>query len=149
MESILIVSGTRPEIIKLAPLYHELKRQPWARVVWLHTGQHAQMAEQIMGSFDIRPDLTLVRQGDSLLDFSLGCRAQLEAVLTGERWSTVVVQGDTESAFQGALAAFYNGVPVAQFAGGRLNSGGAGAKAGPLAAISRGGLAGLRRANFA
>ena len=113
MESILIVSGTRPEIIKLAPLYHELKRQPWARVVWLHTGQHAQMAEQIMGSFDIRPDLTLVRQGDSLLDFSLGCRAQLEAVLTGERWSTVVVQGDTESAFQGALAAFYNGVPVA------------------------------------
>lgn len=111
--SILIVCGTRPEIIKLAPLYHELRRQPWAHVVWLHTGQHAQMAQPILDSFDIRPDLTLTRQGDSLLDFSLGCRAQLEAVLAGGRWAAVVVQGDTESAFQGALAGFYHGVPVA------------------------------------
>ena len=110
---ILIVCGTRPEIIKLAPLYHELKRQPWARVAWLHTGQHAEMAEQILGSFDIRPDIQLTRQGSSLLDFSLGCRAQLEAVLADGNWTTVIVQGDTESAFLGALAGFYNGVPVA------------------------------------
>ena len=111
--AILIVSGTRPEIIKLAPLYHELKRQPWARVAWLHTGQHAQMADQILRCFDITPDVTLARRGDSLLDFSLGCRAQLESVVTGCDWSAVVVQGDTESAFQGALAAFYNQIPVA------------------------------------
>ena len=110
---ILIVCGTRPEIIKLAPLYHELRRQPWARVTWLHTGQHAQMAEPILRSFDIHPDIRLTRQGDSLLDFSLGCRAQLEGVLSAGEWATVVVQGDTESAFLGALAGFYNGVPVA------------------------------------
>lgn len=110
---ILIVCGTRPEVIKLAPLYHELKRRPWARVAWLHTGQHAAMADQILRNFDIHPDITLTRQGDSLLDFSLGCRAQLDAVLADGGWATVVVQGDTESAFLGALTGFYNGVPVA------------------------------------
>lgn len=110
---ILIVCGTRPEVIKLAPLYHELKRQPWARVAWLHTGQHAQMADQILHNFGIHPDITLTREGASLLDFSLGCRRQLDAVLAREQWATVVVQGDTESAFLGALTGFYNGVPVA------------------------------------
>ncbi len=113
MESILLVSGTRPEIIKLAPLYHALKMTPWVRAVWLHTGQHTDMAQQILSCFDIVPDISLQRVGSSLSEFSAGCRQQLDAVMTREGWSTVVVQGDTESAFQGALAAFYNRVPVA------------------------------------
>jgi UDP-N-acetylglucosamine 2-epimerase (non-hydrolysing) len=110
---ILIVSGTRPEIVKLAPLYQALSSSPWARPVWLHTGQHSDMALQMLARFQITPDYQLTRRGSSLLDFSLGCREQLEAVLQREPWSAVVVQGDTESAFQGALAGFYNGVPVA------------------------------------
>ena len=56
MHPILIVSGTRPEIIKPAPLYHALRETPWADVHWLHTGQHADMASQIMACFDITPD---------------------------------------------------------------------------------------------
>jgi UDP-N-acetylglucosamine 2-epimerase (non-hydrolysing) len=113
MHNILIVSGTRPEIIKLAPVYHALRQAGWARVQWLHTGQHDEMATQILGCFDITPDITLSRAGSSLLEFSVGCRQQLDAVMTGSDWSLVMVQGDTESAFQGALAAFYNRVPLA------------------------------------
>lgn len=113
MQNILIVSGTRPEIIKLAPVYHALCATDWARVQWLHTGQHGDMASQIFECFDVTPDISLERGGSSLLDFSMGCRQQLDAVVTGQDWSLVIVQGDTESAFQGALAAFYNRVPLA------------------------------------
>jgi UDP-N-acetylglucosamine 2-epimerase (non-hydrolysing) len=113
MQNILIVSGTRPEIIKLAPVYHALRESPWARVQWLHTGQHAEMATQIFDCFDVKPDVSLTRIGSSLLEFSTGCRQQLEAVMSGQDWSLVIVQGDTESAFQGALAAFYHRIPVA------------------------------------
>jgi UDP-N-acetylglucosamine 2-epimerase (non-hydrolysing) len=112
-QHILLVSGTRPEIIKLAPVYHALREAPWARVSWLHTGQHGDMASQILACFDVVPDMSLTREGDSLLDFSTGCRRQLEAVMLARDWSLVMVQGDTESAFQGALAGFYNRVPVA------------------------------------
>lgn len=110
---VLLVSGTRPEIIKLGPLYHALRQSGWARPSWLHTGQHGDMATQMLACFDIRPDHFLQRQGSSLLEFSVGCRVQLEAVLAQKPWGAVIVQGDTESAFQGALAGFYHGVPVA------------------------------------
>lgn len=110
---ILIVCGTRPEIIKLAPVYHALKASNWARPVWLHTGQHGDMAQQMLECFHIRPDFTLERHGQSLPEFSAGCRLQLDAVMARRAWSAVLVQGDTESAFQGALAGFYRQVPVA------------------------------------
>ena len=71
------------------------------------------MASQIFECFDVTPDISLERGGSSLLDFSMGCRQQLDAVMTSQDWSLVIVQGDTESAFQGALAAFYNRVPLA------------------------------------
>lgn len=118
MKDILFVSGTRPEIIKLAPLFHALRAEPWARTRWLHTGQHGDMATQILGCFDITPDITLSRDGSSLVDFSLGCRRQLDAVLAQTPWSLVIVQGDTESAFLGALTAFYHRLPVAHIEAG-------------------------------
>ncbi|RYX93637.1 MAG: UDP-N-acetylglucosamine 2-epimerase (non-hydrolyzing) [Comamonadaceae bacterium] len=111
--SILLVSGTRPEIIKLAPVYHALRDTAWADVHWLHTGQHGDMADQVLDCFDITADTRLERGGASLIDFSLACRRQLDAVMQKQDWSQVIVQGDTESAFQGALAAFYNRVPLA------------------------------------
>jgi UDP-N-acetylglucosamine 2-epimerase (non-hydrolysing) len=113
LSDVLLVSGTRPEIIKLAPVYHALRESSWARVQWLHTGQHDEMARQILACFDVEPDITLTRSGSSLLEFSTGCRQQLEAVMLRQPWSLVIVQGDTESAFQGALSAFYNRVPLA------------------------------------
>jgi UDP-N-acetylglucosamine 2-epimerase (non-hydrolysing) len=113
MENILLVSGTRPEIIKLAPVYHALRAAMWGRVHWLHTGQHGDMAQQILACFDITPDISLPRHGTTLSEFTVGCRQQLDAVLTRQPWSMVIVQGDTESAFLGALSGFYNRIPVA------------------------------------
>lgn len=113
MCKVLIISGTRPEIIKLAPLYHALRDVDWAQVSWLHTGQHGDMANQILACFDVLPDISLIRVGSSLGDFSAGCRQQLEEVMVAQHWDLIVVQGDTESAFQGSLAAFYNGIALA------------------------------------
>ncbi len=110
---ILIVCGTRPEIIKLAPVHHALQGSAWAQPFWAHTGQHGDMAAQMLDCFDIVPDHVLQRQGSSLLDFSTGCRSQLAAVLAEREWAAVIVQGDTESAFLGALTGFYHRVPVA------------------------------------
>jgi UDP-N-acetylglucosamine 2-epimerase (non-hydrolysing) len=113
MKEILLISGTRPEIIKLAPIYHALRDAAWTGVRWIHTGQHGAMARQIFASFDIEPDLSLERQGTSLTDFALGCRRDLDTIVSADRCAAVMVQGDTESAFQGALAGFYKQVPVA------------------------------------
>lgn len=110
---VLIVCGTRPEIIKLAPVYQALKASDWAAPAWLHTGQHGDMARPMLECFGIRPDYALARHGQSLLEFSTGCRVQLDQVLQQQPWAAIVVQGDTESAFLGALAGFYNRVPVA------------------------------------
>ena len=118
MQNILFVSGTRPEIIKLAPLYHAMKDTSWANVQWLHTGQHSDMATSILACFDIAPNIMLKRMGSSLLEFSTGCRQQLELEITQKKWDLVLVQGDTESAFQGALAAFYNRIPLAHIEAG-------------------------------
>jgi UDP-N-acetylglucosamine 2-epimerase (non-hydrolysing) len=110
---VLIVCGTRPEIIKLAPVYHFLRTQNWCEVKWLHTGQHQEMADQILDCFDITPDIILSREGSLLSQFSIGCRRQLDAVMESSKWSAVIVQGDTESAFLGGLSAFYQHIPVA------------------------------------
>ena len=110
---VLLVSGTRPEVIKLAPVYHALRESDWAAPEWLHTGQHDEMARPMLECFDIQPDHPLQRRGSSLIDFSVGCREQVGAVLQQRAWAAVVVQGDTESAFLGALAGFYERVPVA------------------------------------
>lgn len=109
---LLIVCGTRPEVIKLAPLYHALRDCDWADVAWLHTGQHDAMADQMLACFHIRPDHRFERGGDTLAQFSAACRLQLEAVMAERDWSCVLVQGDTESTFLGALAGFHARVPV-------------------------------------
>ena len=113
MRDILIICGTRPEIIKLAPLYHSLRASGWARPQWLHTGQHDEMARQMLACFDIVPDIVLERGGESLCEFSTRCRTLLDGVMADRPWSLAIVQGDTESTFLGALSAFQRRVPVA------------------------------------
>lgn len=113
MQDILIICGTRPEIIKLAPLYHSLRKCGWAKPHWLHTGQHDEMARQMLACFDIVPDISFERTGENLCEFSTRCRTLLDGVMASRSWSTVVVQGDTESTFLGALGGFYHRVPVA------------------------------------
>ena len=64
-----IVCGTRPEIIKLAPVYHALRNESGLRVVWVHTGQHGDMAADMLRCFDIVPDVQLERSGTTLEQF--------------------------------------------------------------------------------
>jgi len=113
MQDILIVAGTRPEIIKLAPLYHCLRASGWARPHWLHTGQHGGMAQQMLACFDIVPEIVFERGGSELGEFSTHCRSLLDQAMSDGAWSLVVVQGDTESTFLGALCAFHRRIPVA------------------------------------
>lgn len=108
-----IVCGTRPEIIKLAPVYHALRANEDLCVLWVHTGQHGDMAADMLRCFGIEPDVQLSRTGASLEAFSVECRSQLDDLMARQRWDLCIVQGDTESAFLGALAAFYRRVPVA------------------------------------
>ena len=112
MSGILVIAGTRPEIIKLAPVYHALRTRYGSQVSWLHTGQHDEMARQMLSCFDITPDIRFDRDCDSLAAFSTACKAQLDQVLSSRRWDLVVVQGDTESAFLGALCGFHHRVAV-------------------------------------
>jgi UDP-N-acetylglucosamine 2-epimerase (non-hydrolysing) len=107
-----IVSGTRPEIIKLAPVYHALCQHDELCVLWVHTGQHGEMAADMLRCFGITPDEQLGRKGASLEEFSVECRSQLDALMARQQWDLCIVQGDTESAFLGALAAFYRRIPV-------------------------------------
>ncbi len=107
-----IVCGTRPEIIKLAPVYHALREHEELCVLWVHTGQHGDMAADMLRSFGITPDEQLSRKGSSLEEFSVECRSQLDALMARQRWDLCIVQGDTESAFLGALCAFYRRIPV-------------------------------------
>jgi UDP-N-acetylglucosamine 2-epimerase (non-hydrolysing) len=108
-----IVSGTRPEIIKLAPVFHALRDADFARVTWIHTGQHAQMADDMFACFDIEPEHRLTRSASAIEHFSAHCRIALDALMAAQRFDLCIVQGDTESAFLGALCAFYRQVPVA------------------------------------
>ncbi|MEN3184778.1 MAG: UDP-N-acetylglucosamine 2-epimerase (non-hydrolyzing) [Atribacterota bacterium] len=113
--SVAFVLGTRPEIVKLAPLIHALRREeaftPWV----VHTGQHREMAEAFFEVFCVTPryDLGVMVKRQSLFYLTSRILEGLEKVFAEDRPDLVVVQGDTTSAFCGALAALYFQIPCA------------------------------------
>jgi len=111
----MMIFGTRPEAIKLAPLVRELKKRTPSGVSVCVTGQHRQMLDQVLNVFDIKPDydLDLMREDQSLTDVTTGVLAGVEDVIRKEHPRMVVVQGDTTTAMAGALAAYYAQVPIA------------------------------------
>lgn len=115
MKKILIVFGTRPEAIKMAPLCHALKAQQQAFDLRICvTGQHRDMLDQVLGVFDITPDIDLdiMRPGQTLFDVTARILVEMKTVLENEKPDLVLVHGDTTTAFASALAAFYSGVSV-------------------------------------
>ncbi len=113
---ILVVFGTRPEAIKLAPIINELHRSAYglaARVCV--TAQHREMLDQVLRIFSIRVhhDLNIMQKGQSLEDVTTRVLLGMKRVLAEERPDMIVVQGDTTTTFAAALAAFYAGIPVA------------------------------------
>lgn len=112
---LLFIFGTRPEIIKLAPVIHRAKSDPGCDVSVLHTGQHGDLAADMLTLFDIKPDynLNVMQPNQSLYAVSSRILDGLSEIIGKNRFEIIVVQGDTTSAFFGALAAFYSKIPVA------------------------------------
>ncbi len=111
---VVLVVGTRPEAIKLAPVALALRARPEARVSIWCTGQHADWAIEMLACFRLVPDrvLDLPHRPPGLAPLFGGMLALLHEALGEERPDLVLVQGDTSSAFAGALAASYACIPV-------------------------------------
>lgn len=114
MKRVLLVFGTRPEAIKMAPLVRALERQPGVEPVICLTGQHREMVASILPLFGIKADydLDLMQPGQTLCDLTGRMMQSLGPVLKDATPDAVVVQGDTTSTLCGALAAFYQQIPV-------------------------------------
>lgn len=112
-KTILLCVGTRPEIIKMAPVYYALKEKGLEPLL-LHTGQHKDMADPMYRFFDIVPDfsLHLPRASDALYHLSSLLLEKLGAAFGTVKPSAVLVHGDTSSAAMAALAAFYQRIPI-------------------------------------
>ena len=110
----MVVYGTRPEAIKLAPVVAAVNRSEHLEAVVTVTGQHRAMLDQINELFGIRPhhDLDVIQPRQQLHELTQRALTGLTAVIRSENPDAVVVQGDTTTSFVGALAAFYEHVPV-------------------------------------
>jgi len=115
MRKVLFIFGTRPEAIKLAPLVRAMLESPELTPVVCLTAQHREMLDQVMDLFGLpaNHDLNIMRANQTLAGLTSRLIENLDQVVREEAPSVVVVQGDTTSTFCGALAAFYNQVPVA------------------------------------
>lgn len=113
--TVLVVLGTRPEAIKLAPVITELRRQPNVTTRVCVTGQHREMVQPILELFDVRPDinLALMTPDQRLSSLTAAALMRLEEVIDSTTPDWMVLQGDTTSAMSAALAAFYRRLPVA------------------------------------
>ena len=115
MLKVLVVFGTRPEMIKLAPVIHELERRADIDVITCATGQQSQLLDQAMRFFNIRPryDLAVMTPNQTLASLTARCCSTLEGVMAKEQPAWVIVQGDTTTAFTAALTGYYADVKVA------------------------------------
>src|SRR5579864_1222780 len=111
---VMVVFGTRPEAIKLAPVLTELGGSSAFEPVVVVTGQHREMLDQVLELFSIVADLDLglCEPGQTLSGLMGRALAGLDEALVAERPDAVIVQGDTTTTFAGALAAFHRQVPV-------------------------------------
>lgn len=115
MKKIMLVFGTRPEAIKMAPLVKEFQRYPdrYKTIVCV-TGQHRQMLDQVLELFEITPDydLNIMKQGQDLYDVTARILTGMRDVFASERPDLLLVHGDTSTSTAAALSAFYAQIPV-------------------------------------
>lgn len=115
MKKIMLVFGTRPEAIKMAPLVKEFQRHPEIfQTIVCVTGQHREMLDQVLHLFDIKPDydLNIMKQGQDLYDVTSRVLLGMRDVLKEANPDVVLVHGDTTTSTASALAAFYQQIPV-------------------------------------
>lgn len=114
MKKVMLVFGTRPEAIKMCPLVKELKIRPNMQTIVCVTGQHRQMLDQVLETFDVTPeyDLSIMKDRQTLFDVTVNILGRIREVLEKERPDVVLVHGDTSTTFVTALACFYLQIPV-------------------------------------
>ena len=115
MKKIMLVFGTRPEAIKMAPLVKEFQKHPETfQTIVCVTGQHREMLDQVLTLFDIKPDydLNIMKQGQDLYDVTARVLTGMRDVLKEAQPDVVLVHGDTTTSTAAALATFYQQVPV-------------------------------------
>ena len=115
MKKVMLVFGTRPEAIKMAPLVKEFQKYPEQfKTIVCVTGQHRQMLDQVLNLFEITPDydLNIMKQGQDLYDVTARVLVGMRDVLKEAQPDVVLVHGDTTTSTAAALAAFYQQIPV-------------------------------------
>ncbi|AFM43469.1 UDP-N-Acetylglucosamine 2-epimerase [Desulfosporosinus acidiphilus SJ4] len=113
-KKVMVVFGTRPEAIKMAPVIQALRRQESIYCQIAVTAQHREMLDQVLQLFNLTPefDLNLMKQGQTLTDITTRALNGLREVLQQESPDLVLVHGDTTTTFVAALAAFYAQIPI-------------------------------------
>jgi len=114
VKKLLVIIGTRPEAIKMAPVILALKNASWAEVRVLATAQHRHMLDQVNQFFGIDPDidLNIMRPNQALSILTARLLLDLDDVLKAEKPDAVLVQGDTTTVMAAALACFYHRIPI-------------------------------------
>ena len=114
MKTVMLVFGTRPEAIKMCPLVNELKSREGIKTVVCVTGQHRQMLDQVLETFNVVPDydLSVMKDKQTLFDITTNILNRIKEVLTEVNPDVVLVHGDTSTTFVTALACFYLQIPV-------------------------------------
>ena len=114
MKKVLVVFGTRPEAIKMCPLVIELKKRESLQTVVCVTGQHKEMLQAVLDTFNIVPEynLQIMKESQTLFDITSNILNKIKEVLEIEKPDIVLVHGDTSTSFVTALACFYMQIPV-------------------------------------
>lgn len=114
MKKVMLVFGTRPEAIKMCPLVNELKTRETIETIVCVTGQHRQMLDQVLSTFNVVPDydLSIMKDKQTLFDITTNILNRIKEVLEAEKPDVVLVHGDTSTTFVTALACFYLQIPV-------------------------------------
>lgn len=114
MKTIMLIFGTRPEAIKMCPLVKELKTRKEIRTVVCVTGQHREMLDMVLKTFDVVPDydLKIMKERQTLFDVTTNILNRIREVLEEVHPDLILVHGDTTTTFVSALAAFYMQIPV-------------------------------------
>lgn len=110
---VMPIFGTRPEAIKMAPVVHTLSSDERFEVIITVTAQHREMLDQFLRFFEMQPryDLNIMREGQTLADITSKAVKGIDKVLRDEKPDLILVQGDTTTAFVGALVAYYHKIP--------------------------------------
>lgn len=113
-KKVMVVFGTRPEAIKMAPVVQALQKKESIKCQVAVTAQHREMLDQVLNLFQIQPDfdLNLMKAGQTLTEITTKALVGLGEIFRQERPDLVLVHGDTTTTFVAALAAFYEHIPI-------------------------------------